>query len=176
MTDPVLLVGAGPGDPDLLTLRAEAALAAARVVVTDADLADLAAAFAPRAAVTVAGDDARRVVATLAGGRPGAVRLYRGDPWLHPAFAAEAGALTAAGVAWEAVPGLAVALALAAEAGVAVHHRPVSVCVTLVPPGEDLPPATAGRTFVADDGTTGFWRRSSPNRALSAARTPGDLS
>src|SRR5262249_29497190 len=124
VTDPVLLVGAGPGDPDLLTLRAEAALAAARVVVTDADLADLAAAFAPRAAVTVAGDDARRVVATLAGGRPGAVRLYRGDPWLHPAFAAEAGALTAAGVAWEAVPGPAVALALAAEAGVAVHHRP----------------------------------------------------
>jgi len=158
-TGPVLLVGGGPGDPDLLTLRAEAALAAARVVVTDAALADLAVAFAPRAEVRAtdgfwprnrgSGHRIPRPERLVALG-PGTVRLYRGDPWLHPAFQAETEALTAAGVAWEAVPGPAAPLALAATAGIAVHHRPVSVCATLLPPGTPPPPPAPGRTFVAE--------------------------
>ena len=184
-TEPVLLVGGGPGDPDLLTLRAEAALAAARVVVTDATLADLAAAFAPRADLTFWPRDpgsehwfprpersVGSVAAVLAAAGPGAVRLYLGDPWLHPAFAAEAAALTAGGVTWEAVPGPAAALALAATAGIAVHHRPVSVCVTLLPPGEELPPAVPGRTFVTDDGTTRFGQRSALMASGGDVRTP----
>ena len=136
--DPVLLVGAGPGDPDLLTLRAEEALGAAGVVVADAALADLAAACAPGAAVLVAGDDAAGTAALVAerraAGAGPVVRLYRGDPWLHPAYAAEADALAAAGVPHEAVAGLVPALASAAEAGRPVHHRPVSVAVTLAGP------------------------------------------
>ncbi|HKE75230.1 MAG TPA: precorrin-6y C5,15-methyltransferase (decarboxylating) subunit CbiE [Acidimicrobiales bacterium] len=131
MRPPVLLVGAGPGDPDLLTVRAEQALAAAATVVTDAAVADLATTFAPAASIVEAsGDPAALVAAARRDGEP-LVRLYRGDPWLHPDLATEAAALAAAGIAAEPVAGIVPALAAAAEAGRPVHHRPVSVAVTL---------------------------------------------
>jgi siroheme synthase len=129
---PIVLAGAGPGDPDLLTLRTEAALAGARLVVADADLLPLATAFAPRAEVVAAGPDPGATAAALAECEGPAVRLYRGDPWLHPAYAAEAAAL-ARGVAIEAIPGPPVETALAGAAGLALHHRPVSVTLTLGP-------------------------------------------
>ena len=161
---PVELVGAGPGDPDLLTLRAEAALAGADVVVTDAAVAHLARAFAPAARVTVspAGGTDRGTVerdATVDGDALGvllgavrwgrrAVRLYRGDPWLHAAYAVESAILASAGVEHVTVPGPAVELALPGAAGLPVHHRPRSVTVTLAAPGA-LPPATdPARTLV----------------------------
>ena len=130
---PIVLAGAGPGDPDLLTLRTEAALAGARLVVADADLVPLATAFAPRAAVVAAGPDPGATAAALAECEGPAVRIYRGDPWLHPAYAAEAGALAARGVATDAIPGPPVDTALAGAAGLALHHRPVSVALTLGP-------------------------------------------
>jgi len=128
---PVVLAGAGPGDPDLLTLRTEAALAAARLVVADPALVPLATAFAPRAEVVAAGLDPEATASTLAESDGPAVRLYRGDPWLHPAYAAEAAALAAGRVATEAIPGPPVETALAGAAGLALHHRPVSVTLTL---------------------------------------------
>jgi siroheme synthase len=130
---PVVLAGAGPGDPDLLTLRAEAALAAAGLVVTDPGLVPLAAAFAPRADVVAGGADPEATATMLAERRrrTAAVRLYRGDPWLHPLYAAEAAALARRGVATEAVPGSPVETALAGAAGLALHHRPVAVTLTL---------------------------------------------
>jgi len=130
---PIVLAGAGPGDPDLLTLRTEAALAGARLVVADADLVPLATAFAPRAAVVAAGPDPGATAAALAECEGPAVRIYRGDPWLHPAYAAEAAALAARGVATDAIPGPPVETALAGAAGLALHHRPVSVTLTLGP-------------------------------------------
>lgn len=161
----VELVGAGPGDPELLTLRAEAALAAATVVVADHAVAHLAAAFAPRATVTVTsaggGDpaegghgvatvdgDAVRVLAGAARRGERVVRLYRGDPWLHPAYVVESALLTSADVEHVTVPGLAVELAVPTAAGVPVHHRPTSVSVTLGSLST-LPPATdPSRTLV----------------------------
>ena len=130
---PIVLAGAGPGDPDLLTLRTEAALAGARLVVADADLVPLATAFAPRAAVVAAGPDPGATAAALAECEGPAVRIYRGDPWLHPAYAAEAAALAARGVATDAIPGPPVETALAGAAGLALHHRPMSVTLTLGP-------------------------------------------
>ena len=130
---PIVLAGAGPGDPDLLTLRTEAALAGARLVVADADLVPLATAFAPRAAVVAAGPDPGATAVALAECEGPAVRIYRGDPWLHPAYAAEAAALAARGVATDAIPGPPVETALAGAAGLALHHRPVSVTLTLGP-------------------------------------------
>jgi uroporphyrinogen III methyltransferase/synthase len=165
----VELVGAGPGDPDLLTLRAEAALAAASVVVSDAAVAHLAEAFAPNATISVttaggpdpgAGDggatvdgDVVRIVTGAARRGQRVVRLYQGDPWLHPAYAVESAILASLGIEHVAVPGPTVELAVPTAAGLAVHHRPLAVTVTLAAPGA-LPPATdPARTLVtiADD-------------------------
>ena len=141
----MLLVGAGPGDPDLLTLRAEAALAAATLVVVDPDVLPLAEAFARGASVVPAPADPAALVELVAPA-VASVRLYRGDPWLHPAFAAESAALTARGVATEAVPGPPVETALAGAAGVPVHHRTLAVALTL---GSAASPR-AGRTLAAE--------------------------
>jgi uroporphyrinogen III methyltransferase/synthase len=161
---PIELVGAGPGDPDLLTLRAEAALAAATVVVTDRAVAQLARSFAPDAIVTVttaggpdrgsidrgATVDGDTVALVTGSARRGerVVRLYRGDPWLHPAFAVESAILAAAGLEVVTVPGLAVELAVLGVAGIASHHRPLAATVTIAPPAA-LPPARdPARTLV----------------------------
>ena len=150
MTEPVLLAGAGPGDPDLLTLRAEAALAAARLVVADPALIPLVAAFALQAEVVAAGPDPSATADRLAAGPAPAVRLYRGDPWLHAAYAAEAAALAARGVPTEPVPGPPVETALAGAAGLALHHRPLAVTLTLGPLDALPAPADPARTLVAE--------------------------
>jgi siroheme synthase len=161
----VELVGAGPGDPDLLTLRAEAALVAATFVVCDRAVARLARACAPDAIVTVSaagGPDAGSIdlgatvdgdaVALLTGAaRRGerVVRLYRGDPWLHPAYAVESAILAGAGLEVVTVPGLAVELSVPTAAGIPVHHRPLAATVTVAAPGA-LPPASdPARTLVS---------------------------
>ena len=141
----MLLVGAGPGDPDLLTLRAEAALAAATLVVTDPAVIPLAEAFTRGSSVVPAPADPAALVELVAPA-VAAVRLYRGDPWLHPAFAAESAALASGGVATEAVPGPPVETALAGAAGVPVHHRPLAVALTL----GSAASARAGRTLAAE--------------------------
>lgn len=163
-TAPVLLVGAGPGDPDLLTLRAEAALAEATLVVTDPVVAHLARAFAPRAEVLVSaagGPDRESIdrgapvdgdaLASLVGGpRAGhrVVRLYRGDPWLHPAFAVESAILAAADVEHEVVPGPVAEIAPVAAAGIAVHAPGVARAVSIAPASR-LPRAVdPGHTIV----------------------------
>jgi len=130
----VTLVGAGPGDADLLTLRAEAELAAAATVVSDARVQALARAFAPRAELVVVPDGAAGVPAILAAAlQPNGdvVRLYVGDPWLHPAHGEELAALHQAGVATEAIAGVAVELGVPAQAGIAVHVRHLAVVCTL---------------------------------------------
>jgi uroporphyrinogen III methyltransferase/synthase len=148
---PVLLVGAGPGDPDLLTLRAEAALAGAALVLTDPALVPLAAAFAPGAEVGPAPSDPAAVADRCARAAGPVVRLYRGDPWLHPAHAAEAAALGARGLATEAVPGPPAEFALAGAAGLAIHHRPRAATLTLAPTAAALPPpGDPARTLVAE--------------------------
>ncbi len=81
------------------------------------------------------------------------VRLYPGDPWLHPAHGSEAAALDAAGIRFEAVPGVATELALPAMAGIAVHVRHLAVVCTIAD-FDDAPPTTdPARTLVlvADD-------------------------
>jgi uroporphyrinogen III methyltransferase / synthase len=144
----VALVGAGPGDPGLLTRRGADLLAQAEVVVYDRlaspRLLDLAPPHAVRidvgkapgrAAMTQDDINATLVEHGLAGRR--VVRLKGGDPFVFGRGGEEAEALIDAGVAFEVVPGITSAIAAAAYAGIPVTHRGVSTHFTVVTGHED---------------------------------------
>lgn len=138
----VYLVGAGPGDPGLLTLRAAEVLARADVVVHDRlaepTLLDLAPPGAERIDVgkspgeSVDQEGINRLLVARAGKMAAVVRLKGGDPFVFGRGGEEAMALTAAGVEWEVVPGISSAIAAAAYAGVPVTHRGLSTSFTVV--------------------------------------------
>jgi len=144
----VALVGAGPGDPGLLTRRGAELLAAADVVVYDRlahpALLDLAPAGAERIDVGKgpgrAPMDQDGINAVLVDrGRAGlaVVRLKGGDPFVFGRGGEEAEALAAAGVPFEVVPGITSAVAAPAYAGIPVTHRGLSTHVTVVTGHED---------------------------------------
>ena len=129
----VSLVGAGPGDPELLTVRAVDRLRRADLVLYDALTPDELLALAPQAKRFYVGKRAGRhsidqagihrlmVRASQRGER--VVRLKCGDPFVLGRGGEEALALEAAGVAYEVVPGLSSAIAAPALAGIPVTHR-----------------------------------------------------
>lgn len=143
----VSLVGAGPGDPGLLTLRALECLAEAELVVYDQlvppRLLDYAAPTAERRCVRELapchGTRLRLVVEVLiAAARQGrrVVRLKGGDPFLFGRGGEEAEALRQAGIPYEVVPGVTAALG-AASAGIPLTHRDHASAVALVTGHED---------------------------------------
>jgi uroporphyrin-III C-methyltransferase len=139
----VILVGAGPGDPDLLTLRAVEALRQADVVVhdglIDARVLDHAPAGAQR--ISVAKQRARHtlpqeainalIVAHVKSGSV-VVRLKGGDPFVFGRGGEEVEAVRAAGLPVEVVPGVSAALGCAAEAMLPLTHRDWSSAVSFV--------------------------------------------
>jgi uroporphyrinogen III methyltransferase/synthase len=143
MSGRVFLVGAGPGDPGLLTLRGERCLAAADVVVTDHLVGSrLLAGVRAEAEVISLGptrDDPERpdqaVIEALLIDRARAgktvVRLKNGDPFLFGRGAEEAEALARAGVPFEVVPGVSSAFAVPAYAGIPLTHRDRASLVTI---------------------------------------------
>jgi len=130
----VYLVGAGPGDPGLLTLRGREVLASADVVVYDALLSPRLLDHAPAEAEclyvgkradrhTLPQDEINALLVQRARGGRTVVRLKGGDPFVFGRGGEEAVALAEAGVPFEVVPGVTAGVAALAYAGIPATHR-----------------------------------------------------
>ncbi|CAN1526102.1 CysG Uroporphyrinogen-III methylase [Caulobacteraceae bacterium] len=139
----VWLVGAGPGDPELLTLKAARLIAAAGVIVHDGLVsADILAMAAPGARLidvakrksrhTLPQDDINRLLVAFARQGLDVVRLKGGDPFIFGRGGEELEECRAAGIACEVVPGVTAALAASASAGAPLTHRGLAQAVTFV--------------------------------------------
>jgi uroporphyrinogen III methyltransferase/synthase len=145
----VYLVGAGPGDPDLLTIKARDLIAAAGCVVYD-HLAnpEILRHAAPDAELIYAGKRAGKcamrqetinaLLVTKATEHRIVVRLKGGDPFIFGRGGEEALSLVSAGVPWEVVPGVSAGAAVAAYAGIPITHRGLGSSVAFVTGHEDL--------------------------------------
>lgn len=160
----VYLVGAGPGDPGLLTLKGKEALARADVVLYDALASPRLLEYAPAEAEkllvgkrhgrdSVAQDDIEDLMVSRAREGKTVVRLKGGDPFIFGRGGEEAEACARAGIAWEVVPGVTSAVSVPAYAGIPLTHREHSSLVTFVTgqsgkarPGYDVDWAALART------------------------------
>ncbi|WP_225008435.1 uroporphyrinogen-III C-methyltransferase [Novosphingobium percolationis] len=142
-TGTVFLVGAGPGDPDLLTLRAARLLMRASVVVHDGLVDPSILAMAPRTARmisvaksrsrhTMQQDDINALLVREALAGNDVVRLKGGDPFVFGRGGEEAEACHEAGVKVEVVPGISAAMGAAAAAQIPLTHRENASIVSFV--------------------------------------------
>ncbi|WP_158917396.1 uroporphyrinogen-III C-methyltransferase [Caulobacter sp. S45] len=139
----VWLVGAGPGDPELLTLKALRVMQSADVVLHDRlapqAVLDLAAPGARRLYVgkrksnhSVPQDELNELLVALAREGLQVVRLKGGDPFMFGRGGEELLACRAAGVACEVIPGVSAAFAAASASGAPLTHRGLAQAVTFV--------------------------------------------
>ena len=143
MTGKVFLIGAGPGDPGLLTMRAADLIARADFIAIDALVSDAIAERAPKTAEVVyvgkraskhalPQDQINQLLIDEAKKGKIVVRLKGGDPFVFGRGGEEAEELAAAGVAFEIVPGISSSIAGPAYAGIPVTHRSHATSLTLV--------------------------------------------
>jgi uroporphyrinogen III methyltransferase/synthase len=144
----VYLVGAGPGDPGLLTLRAAELLRGAEVLLYDALVSDAVVALVPPAcerifvgkrggAHSMAQHEIESLTIAKAQAGKNVVRLKGGDPFIFGRGGEEAEALHAAGIAFEVVPGISSASAAPAYAGIPLTHREHAAAFTVLTGHED---------------------------------------
>jgi len=164
----IYLVGAGPGDPELLTVKAHKLLALADVILHD-DLvpAAILALAGPRTEVVNVGKrcgakgatqweiNARMIGAARAG--LSVVRLKSGDPAIFGRLAEEIDALEAANIPWEIVPGITAGLAAASALGASLTDRRKSARVVIVTnhhaAGSDGPTPRDWQALAREDAT-----------------------
>lgn len=130
------MVGAGPGDPDLLTIRGARCLAEADLILYDALSSDAMRAYAPRARWFFVGkracrqsigqDVLNRLMIKEAGRGNHVVRLKCGDPFVLGRGGEELLALAAAGIPCDVIPGVSSAVAGPALAGIPLTHRGIA--------------------------------------------------
>lgn len=178
----VLLVGAGPGDPELLTIKAVRALERADVVLYD-ELVD-------RRVLDHANEMAVKIHVGKRGGRPSwkqtdiqalilehavngqtVVRLKGGDPFVFGRGGEEVAALRSAGISVEVIPGITAAVAAASSAQIPLTHRDLSRTVTFMSgagPGHGLPEFTHIDLKALNDGQHTL-------AVYMAVKTAGDL-
>jgi uroporphyrin-III C-methyltransferase len=139
----IWLVGAGPGDPDLLTVKALKVLQRAEVVVHDGLVSDEILGLAPAKARRIcvakrksrhsySQDEINRMLVAFAREGLTVVRLKGGDPFIFGRGGEELEAAREAGVECHVVPGITAALAAAADAGAPLTHRGSAQAVTFV--------------------------------------------
>lgn len=142
------LVGAGPGDPALLTAAAIDALRTAEVVVYDRPSLDEVVALAPphaarhrvglaRGERALTQDEVNALLVALGRTHDRVVRLKSGDPFVASRGGEEARALRAAGIPVRVTPGVSAALAAPAAAGIPLMLRQLTVTVTVVDGNDD---------------------------------------
>ena len=188
----VSLVGAGPGDPELITVKGLSRLQSCDVVVYDRLIDPRILGFVPDGAERIfvgkasgfAALSQRAIEALLIDrARKGkrVVRLKGGDPFVFGRGGEEIAALAEAGIPYDVVPGITSAIAVPAAASVPVTHRELASCVTIVTAHEDPGKAESSIDWTwlahasSSDSSTCSRRtatRSGDSRSDAAAPTP----
>jgi len=154
----VWLVGAGPGDPGLLTLRGARAIAACDAIVYDRLVSAAILAMASPACEkiyvgkkagtpSIAQGEITALLVRLAHAGKRVVRLKGGDPFVFARGGEEAADLRAAGIPFEIVPGITSALAVPAYAGIPATHRDHNTTITIATGHEDPTEAHSSLDF-----------------------------
>jgi uroporphyrin-III C-methyltransferase len=172
MNGKVYLVGAGPGDPELLTVKALRLLQTADVVLYDDLVSPEILKLVPRTAIiqnvgkrcgskTIRQEEINFLMVSRAASGLQVVRLKSGDPLIFGRAGEEIEALRRAGIEYEIVPGITSALGAAASAGIPLTHRQISSTLVI----------TAGhRASVAEDVD---WSHFAAARATLVVYMPG---
>jgi len=143
MNGNVILVGAGPGDPDLLTVKAHKCIATAEVIVYDRLVNNELLGLAPNDCKMIYAGKRKNLHAMsqdeinstlIAEARSGkkVIRLKGGDPFIFGRGGEEIDELINAGIDWEVIPGITAAIGAAASSGLPLTYRNESQAVTFV--------------------------------------------
>jgi len=185
----VVLVGGGPGDPDLVTLRGYRAILEADVIITDRlgptplldtlddDVEILHVGKTPRGPA-VSQDEINSLLIARAKAGKRVVRLKGGDPFIFGRGGEEVQACVAAGIAVQVVPGVSSATAAPLLAGIPLTHRGLNqhfvVASAHVPPG-DLRSSVNWRAIAASGGTLVLLMAVENRAAISAELIAGGM-